>query len=243
MTRRKVDIDPRPKQPKKFVAYFRVSTTKQAKSGLGLDAQRATVGEFINGGNLVAEFTEIESGKKNDRPELEAALKLAKQEKATLVVAKLDRLGRNLYFVASLMEANIDFICCDMPEANKLTIHLLAAMAEYERELISERTTKALASVRRTLKRDGTKVSASGNIITRLGSPSPEIGSRAGVKARRKQANTFAAKIQPIIADLEKRGYETLRDIAKGLNDMGIESATGGEWHPSSVSNVRSRKV
>ena len=124
------------KTRKAFVAYFRVSTDKQGASGLGLEAQRAAVLDFINGNGdkLIAEYTEIESGKRNDRPQLAEALKLCRKEKAKLVIAKLDRLARNVYFVSSLMESGVDFVAVDMPEANKLTVHIMAAMAEHERE-------------------------------------------------------------------------------------------------------------
>jgi len=117
----------------KFVAYYRVSTDKQGKSGLGLEAQRAAVLGYLNGGawELVEEFTEVESGKKNDRPQLAAALAAAKKAKATLIIAKLDRLARNVAFVANVMESGVDFIAVDNPHANKLTVHILAAVAEH----------------------------------------------------------------------------------------------------------------
>ena len=133
---------------KSFVAYYRVSTDKQGASGLGLDAQREAVLRYLNGGtwDLVAEFTEIESGKKDDRPQLTAALAACRKHKATLVIAKLDRLARNVAFIANLMEAGTDFVAVDMPEANKLVLHIMAAMAQHEREAISARTKAALAA-------------------------------------------------------------------------------------------------
>ena len=134
----------------KFVAYFRVSTDRQGKSGLGLDAQRDTVLSYMNGGrwSLVAEFTEIESGKRNDRPELEKALAACKKQKAKLVIAKLDRLSRNLAFIATLMDSGVEFIAVDNPHANKLTVHILAAVAQHEREIISARTSAALKAAK-----------------------------------------------------------------------------------------------
>ena len=134
------------KPARRFVAYYRVSTDRQGRSGLGLESQRADVLDFINGGaaNLIAEFTEVESGKRNDRPELEKALALCRKEKAKLVIAKLDRLARNVAFISNLMESGVDFVAVDMPDANRLTVHILAAVAEHERELISERTRSAL---------------------------------------------------------------------------------------------------
>jgi DNA invertase Pin-like site-specific DNA recombinase len=123
----------------KFVAYFRVSTDRQGKSGLGLEAQRETVLNYLDGGRwtLIAEFTEIESGKRNDRPELEKALAACKKQRAKLVIAKLDRLSRNLAFIATLMDSGVEFIAVDNPHANKLTVHILAAVAQHEREIIS----------------------------------------------------------------------------------------------------------
>src|SRR6516164_5956201 len=134
----------------KFVGYFRVSTDKQGKSGLGLDAQREAVLNYLNGGSwtLIEEFVEIESGKRNDRPQLAAALAACKKHRAKLVIAKLDRLARNVAFIANLMDGKVDFVCCDMPQATRLTIHVLAAVAEHEREMISERTRNGLAAAK-----------------------------------------------------------------------------------------------
>ena len=118
---------------KKFISYYRVSTQRQGQSGLGLEAQKASVREFVNGhGELMAEYTEVESGKKADRPQLLTAMAHARRERATLVIAKLDRLARNVRFVATLMESGADFVCCDNPTANRLTVHILSAIAEDE---------------------------------------------------------------------------------------------------------------
>jgi DNA invertase Pin-like site-specific DNA recombinase len=129
----------------KFIAYFRVSTEKQGKSGLGLDAQREAVLAYLDGGRwtLVQEFVEVESGKRNDRPQLTAALAACKKHKTKLVIAKLDRLSRNLAFIAALMESGVEFIAVDNPHATKLTVHILAAVAQHERELIAQRTRDA----------------------------------------------------------------------------------------------------
>src|SRR6266513_3147515 len=141
----------------KFVAYFRVSTDKQGKSGLGLDAQRKSVLDYLDGGrwSLIAQFTEIESGKRNDRPELEKALAACKKQKARLVIAKLDRLSRNLAFIAALIDSGVEFIAVDNPHANKLTVHILAAVAQHEREIISARTSAALKAAKARGKRLG----------------------------------------------------------------------------------------
>src|SRR5437660_11386002 len=134
----------------RFVAYYRVSTDRQGKSGLGLDAQREAVENYLNGARwtLVADFTEIESGKRNDRPELEKALAACKKLKARLVIAKLDRLSRNLAFIATLMDSGVEFVAVDNPHANKLTVHILAAVAQYEREAIAQRTRDGLQAAK-----------------------------------------------------------------------------------------------
>src|SRR4051794_33128778 len=133
----------------KYIAYYRVSTDRQGCSGLGLDAQRAAVASYLAGREpLLAEYTEIESGKKNDRPQLAVALGECHRRRARLVIAKLDRLARNVHFISGLMESGVDFVAVDMPEANRLTLHILAAVAEHEREMISRRTKEALAAAK-----------------------------------------------------------------------------------------------
>src|SRR5215210_6955363 len=134
----------------KFVAYYRVSTEKQGRSGLGLEAQRKAVEDYLNGGNwrIAAEVVEIESGKRNDRPKLAEALRLCRLHGAILIIAKLDRLARNVAFISNLMESEVEFTAVDFPTANRLTVHILAAVAEHEREMISLRTKDALARKR-----------------------------------------------------------------------------------------------
>src|SRR5262245_3870200 len=141
----------------KFIAYFRVSTGKQGKSGLGLEAQRKAVLDYLDGGrwSLVQEFVEIESGKDNERPRLTAALAACKKHRARLVIAKLDRLSRNLAFIVALMESGVEFVAVDNPHATKLTVHILAAVAEHERAMISESTKVALAAAKRRGMRPG----------------------------------------------------------------------------------------
>ncbi|OUR75979.1 resolvase [Alphaproteobacteria bacterium 46_93_T64] len=210
-----------------YVTYYRVSTDKQGRSGLGLEAQQNAVSDFI--GNIVPleEFTEIESGKKADRPELLKALALCKKRKARLVIAKLDRLSRNVAFIANLMDSKADFVACDMPEANKLTIHILAAVAEHEREMISQRTKVALQAA----KARGVK----------LGSPNPEKGSKVGVVQLTRNADRFAYNVVPIIHEIQAAGVKTYRGIAQALNARGIQTARGGDWHPATVRNIVNR--
>jgi DNA invertase Pin-like site-specific DNA recombinase len=145
----------------KFVAYYRVSTDRQGQSGLGLEAQRSAVLAYVNGGSWtrIAEFTEIESGKHANRPQLAAALAACKKHKAKLVIAKLDRLSRNLAFIATLMDSGVEFVAVDNPHANKLTVHILAAVAQHEREMISQRTRDALQAAKARGKRLATRTS------------------------------------------------------------------------------------
>jgi DNA invertase Pin-like site-specific DNA recombinase len=202
----------------KFVAYFRVSTDKQGKSGLGLEAQREAVMNYLNGGRwtLVDEFTEVESGKRNDRPELEMALAACKRQKAKLVIAKLDRLGRNLAFIATLMESGVEFVAVDNPHANKLTVHILAAVAQHERELISERTKAALAAAKRRGKR--------------LGNPNLPKAAKRGVAALKANARRFAANVRPIIEEIMRAGATSHNAIAAKLNERNVRTARGGVW-------------
>jgi DNA invertase Pin-like site-specific DNA recombinase len=202
----------------RFVAYYRVSTDKQGRSGLGLEAQRDAVTNYLDGGpwTLVGEFTEIESGKRNDRPELEKALSACKRQKAKLIIAKLDRLGRNLAFIAALMESGVEFVAVDTPHANKLTVHILAAVAQHEREMISERTKAALAAA----KRRG----------TRLGNPNLSKAAKRGVAALKANARQFAANIRPIIEEIMRAGATSHNAIATELNKRNVKTARGGTW-------------
>ena len=196
-----------------YVAYYRVSTTKQGKSGLGLDAQRRTIMEFVGRrGELIGEFTEVESTR-NHRPELHSPLALCRKRKATLLIARLDRLARNVAFISNLMESRVDFVAADMPEANRLTIHILAAVAEHEREMISKRTKAALQAA----KERGVK----------LGNPNPKQASELGVKAIRRKSAEFRATVAPLIKELQQQGY-SLRAIARELNRRKVPTARGG---------------
>jgi DNA invertase Pin-like site-specific DNA recombinase len=213
----------------KFIAYFRVSTDKQGKSGLGLEAQRQAVLQFLNGGrwSLTGEFTEVESGKRSDRLELAKALAACKRHKAKLVIAKLDRLSRNLAFIAALMDSGVEFIACDNPHANSLTIHILAAVAQHERDMISQRTKDAL----RAAKRRGTK----------LGNPKLDDVRGRAVASVKAGAARFAANVAPIIAEIRKSGVASHRGIARALNARGVATARGGKWEAAQVGAILRR--
>lgn len=206
------------------IAYYRVSTDRQGRSGLGLDAQRQAVRLFLDGrGELVSEYTEVESGKKVDRPELENALAECRKRKAKLVIAKLDRLARNVHFISGLMESGVDFVAVDMPEATRLTIHIIAAVAEHEREMISKRTKEALA----VAKRRG----------TRLGNPYPGPSLERGRITITAHLDAHRERIAPMIRQLRGEG-RTLRAIAAEMNAKGIPTARGREWQAETVANV-----
>src|SRR5262245_53183683 len=204
----------------RFVAYYRVSTDKQGKSGLGLDAQRQAVAGFAAGrGAIVAEHTEVESAR-NHRPELHAALATCRRHKATLVIARLDRLARNVAFISNLMESRVDFVAVDMPEANRLTIHILAAVAEHEREMISKRTKAAL----QVAKARGTK----------LGNPAPLPASLKARTVLKAQTAERHATVRPLLKQLQEQGY-SLSAIAQELNRRNVPTARGGMWYATTV--------
>ena len=205
-----------------FVAYYRVSTDRQGTSGLGLEAQRAAVTTFVAGcGELADHFTEIESGRKNDRPELHQALELCRARRAILVIAKLDRLARNVAFIANLMESGVEFVAVDMPQANRLTLHILAAVAEHEREMISQRTKAALAAA----KVRGTK----------LGNPRPDMPYITAASAA--AAGRFRAGVAPLVVALRGQGM-SLRAIAADLNARGLRTARGRQWQAATILGI-----
>jgi DNA invertase Pin-like site-specific DNA recombinase len=206
----------------KFISYLRVSTDRQGECGYGIDAQRKAVTDFLDGGSwqLLGEYVEVESGKRNDRPELAKALAVCKKHKARLVIAKLDRLARNVAFIANLMDGKVDFVCCDMPEATRLTIHVLAAVAEHEREMIAQRTKAGLQAAKaRGVVLGGPKIS--------------EIN-----RTRQVAADSFAERLRPVLAELADLSAQA---VAKELNKRGITTAVGGKWHAMQVHRVRER--
>lgn len=220
-----------------FVAYYRVSTARQGKSGLGLDAQRRAVSDFLNGGSweLLAEFVEVESGKNDSRPQLEQALAMCDLSGAALVVAKLDRLSRNLAFLAKLQESGARFVAADMPEANELTIHIMAAVAQAERKAISSRTKEALAAA----KLRGVKLGGNRGNLEDL-----KKGPAKSAEVRKSQALERARKVRRQIEIFASEVEKTsLRGIAAALNERGITAPRGGNWHASQVRSVLSRSL
>lgn len=213
----------------KFVAYYRVSTTGQGVSGLGLEAQREAVERHLNGGSwsLIEAFTEVETGKGSNaldrRPQLKAALAYARKHKATLVIAKLDRLARNVHFISGLMETGVEFVAADRPDADRFTLHLEAALAEREARVISERTKAALAAA----KRRGVVLGANGRTLA--------VRNRAEAVER-------VAPMAGRLTALRGEGL-SLRRIASTLNAEGVSppGASGGVWHPATVQRALER--
>lgn len=216
-----------------FVTYLRVSTDRQGKSGLGLDAQRKAVSDHVTGkGQIVAEYVEVESGKRNDRPELARALADARKRGAVLLIAKLDRLARNVAFIANLLESGAEVAAADMPEANRFLLHVMAAVAEHEARAISDRTKAALDAA----KARGVALGASNTVIKEA----LERGKERSIKTRKAKADTHAANVLPLIQTIQARGA-SLRQIAAELNERGIKTSRGGDWHAMTVRNVLQR--
>jgi DNA invertase Pin-like site-specific DNA recombinase len=207
-----------------FVSYCRVSTLRQGKSGLGLEAQRSAVQNYVDevGGEIIETFVEVESGSSKNRPQLTGALTYCKRHKAVLVIAKLDRLARNVAFVSTLMEAGVEFIAVDAPYANRFMLHILAAVAEHEREQISARTKAALAAAKTRgvqLGMNGAKLAA----------------------AHRQQAAAHAEAVRAAVRSAQLAGCTTLQSMANWLNGHSVPTATGGLWHATTVARVQKR--
>lgn len=217
-----------------YVTYLRVSTDRQGRSGLGLEAQRKAVVDHVGGkGQIAAEYVEVESGKKNDRPQLARALAEAKRIGAVLLIAKLDRLARNVAFIANLLEAGVEIAAADMPEANRFLLHVMAAVAEHEAQAISDRTRAALAAAK------ARGVPLGWSIPGREGEQ--RHAARKGAEKNAHNANQHAANVAPVILQIASRGA-SLRQIADELNTRGIKTARGGLWYAGTVSNVIARK-
>jgi DNA invertase Pin-like site-specific DNA recombinase len=219
----------------KFVLYVRVSTARQGRSGLGLEAQQEAVRSYLNGGNwqLVAEVIEIESGKRNDRPKLAEALRLCRLHGATLIIAKLDHLARDMAFISNLMESGVEFTAVDFSQANRLTVHILAAVAEHEAKAISTRTRDSLAAA----KARGTRLGGDRGNLPAVA----KDGAKASVAARIVKADNRASDLAPIIEELRSAGAVSLRQIAAELNAKGIKTVRGKEWSAMQVQRVLER--
>ncbi len=216
----------------KFVAYYRVSTQKQGVSGLGLESQRTATRDYVKHvrGKLVSAFQDIESGSKDNRPELLKALRECRLTGATLLIAKLDRLSRNRRFLIELQESSTKFICCDMPEANDLTVGILACMAEHERKMISVRTIAALAAV----KKRGVK----------LGNPNIHLvrntDTSAATNARVAKAKIRNRELKQILLEIKESSSErlSLRGLARYLNEAGYKTTRGQQFHATTVGRI-----
>lgn len=220
----------------RFIAYYRVSTDKQGASGLGLEAQQAAVEKHVRsvGGRILEAFREVESGKRNDRPQIAAAIAACRAGRATLVIAKLDRLARNVAFIANLKNAGISFVACDNPHATDFTVHILAAVAEFEAKATSERTKAALQAA----KARGVK----------LGNPRLQAGdgatSRLAAQVRTTKAERHAADVLPAILRAQQAGCRTLSEIAEALTARGIRTPANGDvWFPTQVSRILKRNT
>ena len=214
---------------KQFIKYYRVSTRSQADSGLGLSAQQRDIDLYLTTyaetpWEVLAEFTDVQSGKDDNRPELQKAMALAEEAGATLLIAKLDRISRRVSFISAIMERKkLNLTVATMPNADKFQLHIYAALAEQEREFISLRTKQALAPLKGTGKLGGNR----GNI------------DKAN-EAARALANSHAAKVMDTVLPLKEVG-RTLQQIADTLNKSGVKTARGGKWHPTTVKNVLAR--
>lgn len=214
----------------KWVAYYRVSTRQQGKSGLGLEAQRSAVRSVVAGDQLIAEYTEVESGKRNDRPQLVAALDYARLTGSKLIVAKLDRLSRNAAFLLALQNSGVDFICADNPTANSMTIGILAVVAQEERKMIGTRTREALAAAKaRGVVLGGDR----GKLVS-----SRPLARQRSIEVRQTKAAARRAQIMPHIEAARAGGVTTLQALADYLNGLHIKTPRGGLWHPASVSRL-----
>lgn len=220
----------------RVVAYYRVSTESQGRSGLGLEAQRQAVLALCQsrGWEVIAEHTEVESGKVAERPQLTAALHKAKVTGSTLVVAKLDRLSRSVAFLSALQDSGAKFIAADMPEANELTVHIMAAVAQAERQAISKRTRDALRAAKAAGRKLGNPNGAAA--LRRAGK-----GNLAAVQKVIAGADDHARDLAPIINDIQAAGVQSLGAIAAELNARHIQTRRGGRWHASSVRNLLAR--
>jgi DNA invertase Pin-like site-specific DNA recombinase len=221
---------------KKIVCYLRVSTARQGASGLGLEAQQEAVQQYAASmsASIIATFTEVETGKLNARPQLEQALHLSKVTGATLVIAKLDRLSRNAAFLMTLQDAGVKFVAADLPQANTLTVGIMALVAQQEAEAIGKRTKEALQAAKQ---RGAVLGNPNGAAALRRAAK----GNTAALATLKTQADRHATNLQPVLAALKGEGIISLGGIAAALNERGMLTPRGGKWHKTSVSNLKAR--
>ena len=217
----------------KFIAYYRVSTVRQGRSGLGLKAQRQAVHDYLNGNGweIVEEFTEVESGKKVDRPELEKALSSCRLHQATLVIAKLDRLSRDAEFLLRLQKGAVPLVAADMPEANEMVVGIMAVVAQAERKMISQRTKAALAQAKER-----------GTVLGGYRGYTPtDADRRKALTTRQAKATERDTDLLSKVEELRGAGITSLKGIADALNGRGIPASRGGKWHPNGVRRLLAR--
>ncbi|BAJ82498.1 putative recombinase [Acidiphilium multivorum AIU301] len=216
----------------RFVAYLRVSTARQGQSGLGLEAQRSAIAGYLSAAarELLDEFVEVESGKNADRPQLAAAFQACRLTGARLLIAKLDRLSRDAGFLLGLEKAGVEFVAVDMPHANRLTIGIMAVVADEERRMISARTKAALAAAK-----------ARGTVLGGYRG-GPNVDNRLGTAAAMRRADAFAERVGPTIEAMQAQGL-SLGAIAEQLNERQIRTARGGRWAAMSVKRVIERRA
>lgn len=210
----------------KYIAYYRVSTKRQGIDGNGMEAQKQAVSKFLSTieSELIAEFSEVESGGNNDRPKLAAAIQLAKTRKATLIIAKLDRISRNASFLLQLQDSGVSFTCCDMPNADKFTVGILALVAQREKELISARTIAGLAVARQR--------------GARLGNPNAAEAWQKAIAAIRQNRHDFAQTAIKSIREIQSAGVTSLNKIADCMTKRGEKTRRGGKWSATAVSRI-----
>lgn len=227
---------------KTFVSYLRVSSRAQGDSGLGIEAQRADVARHVAActGSVIAEYVEVESGKKSDRPKLAEALALVRASRATLIVAKMDRLARNVAFLSTLMESGVDFLAVDNPHATRLTVHILAAVAEFEREMIVKRTSAALAQAKLRGVALGSRRPGHWAGREDQRHRGAVLGARRAAARHRQRADAAAQDIAPLVVQLRSEG-QSLSAVARTLNARGIPTRRGCRWTPTGVGNVLRR--
>jgi DNA invertase Pin-like site-specific DNA recombinase len=229
----------------KAVCYYRVSTNKQGVSGLGLDAQKASAKQYCDAGSIkiIKEYSEVQSGGKNDREMIRQALEYCEITKAILVVAKLDRISRDVGFIDTLLKSGVKFVCADMPEANESMIQFMSVFAQYERKMSSERTKAALATKKTQAEKRGESAGLGNPDMKAMRSKIPSNFRQKGTLAKKKKATAWAAKIMPSIEEAQNKGCTSLRQIADWLNKNHIEASKGGKFQAVSVKRILDTQI